>query len=385
MYLKNIYADTASLGQNAVSNLQYQDLMKNHLSSLLQTGLIQGKNPRAIAGELRRYWYGNDPRTGKGAEYCMERLMRTELARVQTAAQQQSFEANDFEEYTFHTNTGCCDICAKLDGKHFKVKDMQPGLNAAPMHPNCRCSVSAYEDSEEYENWIDFLANGGTTEEYNRRKARGKIVHTPKGEEQRYKKFTLDENQKIDVPYKNLSCIATKAVGYDNDFYISDKVKLKPKQLHYANTQINEAIRLVKAKDYMEKPRIIICDASELPMSAVAAYTANDNTLRLNKVLTSKREILALPKDVACSDKEISTYIHEMLHWYDAQEYKHTHGNVDNYLESNRKTGKQFVDNLVKNGYNVLEISEYAGKSFKNGYYDEVMTEYRVMQILKKG
>ncbi len=146
--------------------------MKNQLASTLQTGLIQGKNPRAIAGELRRYWYGNDPRTGKGAVYCMERLMRTELARVQTAAQHQSFETNGFEEYTFHTNTGCCDICAKLDGKHFKVKDMQPGLNAAPMHPNCRCSVSAYEDSEEYENWIDFLANGGTTEEYNRLKAK---------------------------------------------------------------------------------------------------------------------------------------------------------------------------------------------------------------------
>lgn len=77
--------------------------------------------------------------------------------------------------YTFHTNTGCCDICAAIDGKHFKIKDMQIGENAAPMHPHCRCSCSAYEDSEEYEQWLDFLANGGTTEEYNKLKQVEKI------------------------------------------------------------------------------------------------------------------------------------------------------------------------------------------------------------------
>lgn len=146
---------------------QYQDEMREKLGGILQTGLIQGKNPRAIAGDLRKYWYGNDPRTGGGAEYCMERLMRTELARVQTEAQKQSFERNGFEEYTFHANSGCCDDCQSKDGKHFKVKDMMPGLNAAPLHPNCRCSVSAYEDSAEYEAWLDYLDKGGTTEEWN--------------------------------------------------------------------------------------------------------------------------------------------------------------------------------------------------------------------------
>ena len=30
-----------------------------------------------------------------------------------------------------------------------------PGKNAPPMHPNCRCSVSAYEDDTEYEVFID--------------------------------------------------------------------------------------------------------------------------------------------------------------------------------------------------------------------------------------
>ena len=76
------------------------------------------------------------------------------------------FLANGFEEYTFHVNRGCCSACADLDGKHFKIKDMMPGKNAPPMHPNCRCSVSAYEDNAEYEAWLDFLDKGGTTEEW---------------------------------------------------------------------------------------------------------------------------------------------------------------------------------------------------------------------------
>ena len=61
--------------------------------------------------------------------------MRTELARVQIEAQKQSFIKNGFEEYTFHALADCCDICAAINGKHFKVKDMMPGENAPPMHP----------------------------------------------------------------------------------------------------------------------------------------------------------------------------------------------------------------------------------------------------------
>lgn len=150
---------------------QYQDLMREDLGRLLQTGLIQGKNPRAIAKDLRKYWYGNDPRTGGGATYCMERLMRTELARVQTEAQKQSFQRNGFDMYEFICNEhatkhGTCDICRGLNGKHFKVKDMMPGENAPPIHPHCRCSTAAWEDSEEYEAWLDYLDKGGTTAEW---------------------------------------------------------------------------------------------------------------------------------------------------------------------------------------------------------------------------
>lgn len=138
-----------------------QTALKAELSKQLQVGMIQGKNPRVLAREIQKTF-------GASASNA-ERLMRTELARVQTEAQKQSFLANGFEMYTFHVNHGCCAACSDLDGKHFKIKDMMPGKNAPPMHPNCRCSVSAYEDDTEYEAWLDFLDKGGTTEVWERR------------------------------------------------------------------------------------------------------------------------------------------------------------------------------------------------------------------------
>lgn len=142
---------------------QYQDIMRNDLGKLLQTGLIQGKNARALTKDLHKYLVGD--KTGKGATYNVERLMRTELARVQTEAQKQSFEQNGFLWYTFHANVNpskshTCDICRGLDGKHFKVADMMPGTNAPPMHPHCRCSTSAYEDSAEYDAWLEQISKG---------------------------------------------------------------------------------------------------------------------------------------------------------------------------------------------------------------------------------
>lgn len=141
----------------------YQDLLKADLAKLLQSGLIQGKNPRVLAKEIRKKF--------GASKHNAERLMRTELARVQTAAQKKSFEENDFELYEFVANANCCPICAKLDGKHFKVKDMMPGENVAPMHPHCRCSTAAYMDDKEYSEWLDgYSQHGMSFEEWKKLK-----------------------------------------------------------------------------------------------------------------------------------------------------------------------------------------------------------------------
>ena len=107
----------------------YQDMLKAELDSLLSEGLIQGRNARVLARHLRR-------RFGV-SQYNAERLMITELSRVQTEAQRQSLERNGYDEYTFLAEGTACPVCRALNNKVFKVAKMLPGTNAPPMHPLC--------------------------------------------------------------------------------------------------------------------------------------------------------------------------------------------------------------------------------------------------------
>lgn len=108
----------------------HQDLLKSDLNKLLQQGLIAGKGARELARQLEQRF------AVKKSD--AERLMRTELARVQTEAQKQSFERNGFKKYQFIVNGGCCPLCEQVAKKHdgvYDVAKMAVGENAPPMHP----------------------------------------------------------------------------------------------------------------------------------------------------------------------------------------------------------------------------------------------------------
>lgn len=137
-----------------------QDLLRFQLEGLLTDGILQGKNPRVLARELKKKF---DTTT-----YNCQRLMRTELARVQIGAQQAEYEENDVEEFEFIANSTACPICAELDGKHFKVKDLVIAKNAPPMHPNCMCSTAPWEDWAERDAKQNFIANGGSAKEWDK-------------------------------------------------------------------------------------------------------------------------------------------------------------------------------------------------------------------------
>ena len=87
--------------------------------------------------------------------------MRTELTRARIQVQAESYKAEDIEKYEYIACglRDCCPACKALDGKIFKVKDMEIGENAPPMHPNCHCALAPYSDRKEYEKWLDGLAN----------------------------------------------------------------------------------------------------------------------------------------------------------------------------------------------------------------------------------
>ena len=297
---------------------QYQDLMRSDLEGILARGLIQGKNPRAIASDLKKYWYGNDPLTGGGARYCMERLMRTELARVQTEAQKQSFERNGFTMYMFIENGDCCPICkqtAKKDSGHgagiYLVKDMMPGTNAPPMHPNCRCSVAAHDDDAEYEAWLDYISKGGTTENWHNYKKglekSGKIniIEAVASKlPNRFKKFLPENGRRLQIieEGKNLD----KPI-FDNGILGKFAQNIIPKANYYditmhgskygveyfgENIDVETLCAIIaQRQDYTKgtKIRLISCNTGEAS-DGVAQYVANK--LHVEVIAPNKKAII---------------------------------------------------------------------------------------------
>lgn len=161
-----------------------QTLLKDEIEKLLQVGMIQGKNPRVLAKELRKKF--------DVGVYNSERLMRTELARVQIAAQTESIKANGFEMYTVHTLGDACPICKPHNGKHYRIDEMVIAKNAPVFHPNCRCSISAYEDSDDYEAWLDWLDSGGTTADWNKmsKEEKAEFKNKPKNDKIKVKNLS---------------------------------------------------------------------------------------------------------------------------------------------------------------------------------------------------
>lgn len=78
------------------------------------------------------------------------RLVMTEEAYFSSAAQKDCFESLGVEQYeivaTLDSHTS--DICRILDGKHFPMKDYQPGVTAPPFHVYCRSTTVPYFDEQ---------------------------------------------------------------------------------------------------------------------------------------------------------------------------------------------------------------------------------------------
>lgn len=116
-----------------------QKQLINTLENELIRGVSQGVNPKELARNLRKVIESDVANS--------ERLLRTESARVMTEVQKDMHIRNGYELYEYIAEPTACEFCAELDGEIFLVKEMEIGINAPPIHPNCRCSTAAhYED-----------------------------------------------------------------------------------------------------------------------------------------------------------------------------------------------------------------------------------------------
>lgn len=195
-----------------------QEQLKNSLSSVLSNALIQGKNPREFIPLIRKKF---------DVSRCnAERLLRTEIARVQTQAQAESYESNGIDEYEY---VACglkdvCPLCKEMDGKTFKLKDMKIGENAPPMHPNCHCATAPHSDRKEYEKWLNGLANGDHSLRFDEWKER---------QSDKSKSFLMSKVKSKLTEASNDKRYADLSTEWKNDFNI--EIDESVKELNYSS------------------------------------------------------------------------------------------------------------------------------------------------------
>lgn len=176
-----------------------------------------------------------------------------------------------------------------------------------------------------------------------------------------------------------------KANTLCDNVYISDKVKLKRKELYNFDMQVRKAFDMLGEVETSGKPEICIVTPEEMRVNAIASYMPMQNVLNVNSAYFSTSDLSGLQENLACPQDRLSTILHELIHWQDAKNYRAKFGSINDYFEYCDYLNKIYapkVEKLINNGYNIEDISEYAFECLKDKAMDEVYNEYRVSKLL---
>lgn len=312
------------------------------------------------------------------------------------------------------TDGKCCPWCSAVAGRYLMRE--QP-KDLFRRHDNCEC-VIIYDEK---------VLRGQKGE--NGRRGRRWVEEPPKVEYTPPKRFSHDEAEKLQAEllprrltggvnaptvddgsrfYRNvelgndkvqihrglggeITINALPVLSSSNKLFISDSLSPKPKLIHQVDITLTEVFRSMGITDADDLPDVYIISDSEMAKNAVAAYRAGDNKFFVNADFAyyTRDKAPEIMQDFVCPEDYRSTYYHEMFHWVDAQEYrekvgeitKETYADYDRYVQ---KKAKKALDKLADSGYNILDISDYAGNSYVDGLFDETYTEYRVLTMLSR-
>lgn len=344
-----------------------------------------------------------------------------------------------------NSRQGGCPDCAKYIGKVFiddvysngkKSDENYPLLSTAIknglFHPRCKDSTSTYypelDDldaplSEDEIKELDRQRGIEEKQQYAQRQAERfdrraeysldednkRIAQTRADEwhdrantlEEKTKQFSLNTNeQKYYRPVfeedisktferkiegETITIDTHKANTLCDNVYISDKVKLKRKELHNFDMQVRKAFDMLGEVETSGKPEICIVTPEEMRVNAIASYMPMQNVLNVNSAYFSTSDLSDLQENLACPQDGLSTILHELIHWQDAKNYRAKFGGINDYFEYCDYLNKIYapkVEKLINNGYNIEDISEYAFECLKDKAMDEVYNKYRVSKLL---
>lgn len=109
----------------------------------LTQGMIRGDNIRDMTKAIAE-------KLGSSLKNA-ERVVRTETSHIHNTAEIEAYKAGGYEEYEYMASFGekTCEKCGGLDGQHFKLTDIQYGVNFPPVHTNCRCTTVCWDEADE--------------------------------------------------------------------------------------------------------------------------------------------------------------------------------------------------------------------------------------------
>ena len=113
------------------------DTLADKLQTTITKGFLTGKSSQVLAREIRQDF--------KVGTYNATRLIRTETNYFTNQGEFLAYEEMGVDYYTYIAtlDNRTSDICGELDGKRFKLKEAEAGVNYPPMHPNCRSTTIA--------------------------------------------------------------------------------------------------------------------------------------------------------------------------------------------------------------------------------------------------
>lgn len=300
------------------------------------------------------------------SRYVAERIARTESARAwYQGFLKDTMDAPDVVAYrwvesTRHPTEDICDEYVKVDmyglGPGIFPKDKAPEL---PAHPHCLCYYEKVYASE-------FVDKPELEQEYRIPQLGNEFSYFTHQGERFSTRRVMNSQYHIEV---------------------SDSVTLKPKMLHEMENQINESIKLMGIKDLNNFPTFVIGANNDLG-GALGVYKPITNVLYISSDTLKRKAFAEYLKESkgAISANRLSTMIHELFHWKDAQEYIKRYGALTDqsrYIKKLCEQDEKKIDQLKAKGYNLYRISVYATRQLIMGRYDEVFTEYRTKILLK--
>lgn len=401
-----------------------QRLLGRTLQQEMTTAIHRGESVHAISKRIaNRMDVANSHAT---------RLVRTELNYVENMATLRSIKdaGTDYYRFIATLDSRTTDICRSHDGSIISVEEASPGDNLPPLHPNCRSTISGslYGPDDDHK-------RGGTRIA---RTAEGKNYYVPADMtypewEDKYaiKAQTLPKNPHagkavlvdvvansaggntvkvyegekihVDVDPKNTQYYKSAAVGDENiivkrgqqeivfhqtisypSMFIAEGISIKPKQMHVFQQKLREAAEIVGEQTTSQLPPIFVMDEIQMQKNVVAAYGFDEKRLYLVSAFFDTQKLAVLQKDGVLPDNPLSSLVHELLHWKDAQRYLFNHGNMKGYKKWIRAACQKKVEALIRKGYNVC-VSQYEMDMLESNAYDEVYTEFRTLRLLKGG